>query len=111
MDNSRFEQVTRRLSNDSTRRNFCKVAGAGALGVAMARLGLGGAVAACKKVTIKCDENSECCGALVCRRANSQNYYPKTVKRCCRPIGDNCNQGIDCCGVDVICNGGICQKA
>ena len=68
-------------------------------------------IAACKKATKKCDESSECCGDLVCRRANSQNYYDKTETRCCRRIGEHCNQGIECCGVDVICNGNFCQKA
>ena len=111
MDSRTFDSLTRSVVSDTTRRQACKVIAAGTLGVALTRLGLGATIAACKKATKKCDETSECCGDLVCRRANSQNYYDKTETRCCRRIGEHCNQGIECCGVDVICNGNFCQKA
>jgi hypothetical protein len=48
---------------------------------------------------------------LLCKKANSQKHFPKTEKRCCVKEGGHCNDGIDCCGVDVICNGGFCQSA
>lgn len=45
------------------------------------------------------------------KKANSQHSYEETVKRCCIEEGDPCDQGYECCGVDVICNGGYCQGA
>lgn len=105
MESTRFDNMTRRMA--------LKTVGAAGLGLGLARLGLDSAAAGKKKkkVTERCKSSDQCGAGLVCKRANSQNYYPKTEERCCRPVGESCDQGIDCCGVDVICNGGICQKA
>ena len=60
----------------------------------------------------RCSNKDTCSSGLKCKKANSQNScYAETEKRCCKPIGAKCDDGCDCCGVDVICNGGYCQGA
>jgi hypothetical protein len=90
---------------------------ASGLGLGLLRLGLGGTAAKGKGkgkgkgVTARCKKTDECSGNLQCKKANSQHYYEKTQKRCCIKEGGRCNDGFECCGVDVICNGGYCQSA
>jgi hypothetical protein len=112
MEHARFDSIARTLSTPGTRRGAFRALAAAGLGLGAARLGLDAAGAkGKKKVTARCSKTEECSGNLQCKKANSQNFYPKTEKRCCVKEGGNCNQGIDCCGVDVICNGGQCQSA
>jgi hypothetical protein len=112
MEHTRFDAIARTLSATGTRRGTFRALAAAGIGLGALRLGLDQADAkGKKKVTARCRKTEECSGKLRCKKANSQNFYPKTQKRCCIKVGDNCNQGIDCCGVDVICNGGICSKA
>jgi hypothetical protein len=84
---------------------------AGGLGLGLARLGLGAASAdGKKKLGARCQKSSECKGGLKCKKANSENgCYDKTEERCCVKLGGSCNDGCDCCGVGVICNGGVCD--
>jgi hypothetical protein len=111
MDSRRFDALARVMQGRESRRQAIKCMAAGTFGVVLARVGVTGVAASCKQVTRRCDESAECCGALVCRRANSQHYYDKTEKRCCKKIGAKCDDGFECCGVDVICNGGYCDRA
>jgi hypothetical protein len=112
VDAARFDALARRAMVTESRRQAVKCMAAGTLGLALARVGITGfAAKKCKQVTRKCDESSECCDGLVCRRANSQHYYDKTEKRCCKKVGAKCDDGFECCGIDVICNGGYCDRA
>lgn len=118
MDSTRFDVLARRLSGTDTRRGVFKTLAAAGLGLGLGAAGLGEALGKKKQkgkgkkdVTARCKKSEECSGKLVCRKANSQHYYDETVKRCCIEEGDPCDQGYECCGVDVICNGGYCQSA
>ncbi len=116
MDTTRFDAISRELGAPSTRRSAIRTMAAAGLGLGLARRGFEAADAKKKKgkkknVTERCKKTDQCKGGLQCKIANSQNYYPETVKRCCKPIGDECDDGFECCGVDVICNGGYCQGA
>ena len=113
MEGTRFDAVARNLSATSTRRAAVRTMTATGLGLGLIRLGLG-AVAAKGKgkgVTARCKKSEECAGNLQCKKANSQHYYEQTEKRCCIKEGQHCEDGFECCGVDVICNGGYCQSA
>jgi hypothetical protein len=79
----------------------------------------GDAKGACAVDTIglqqPCSSDYQCVGDLVCQVANSQNGNPERANQpvCCVPpdVQARCDDGSDCCGVDVICNGGYCQGA
>ena len=62
-----------------------------------------------------CTTNEQCIGDLVCQVANSQNGNPERANQpvCCVPadVHARCENGSDCCGVSVICNGGYCQSS
>jgi hypothetical protein len=114
MEHTRFDAITRTLTTTSTRRDTFRALAAAGLGLGALRLGLDQADAkgkGKKKVTARCHSTDECSGTLQCQKANSQHTYAKTQKRCCVKEGDPCNDGKDCCGIDVICNGGKCDNA
>ena len=118
MDSARFDGMARTLSATESRRGMFKTMAAAGLGLGLSSIGLGEALGkgkgkkkGNKKVTARCKKSYECSGKLACKKANSQNYYEETEKRCCIEEGDPCDQGYECCGVDVICNGGYCQSA
>ena len=106
MDSTRFDVMARKLSSTDTRRGMFRTMAAAGLGLGLSSAGLSEALG--KK---KGKKTEECSGKLQCKKANSQNYYEKTEKRCCIKEGGRCDQGYECCGVDVICNGGYCQSA
>jgi hypothetical protein len=109
----RFDGMTRRLSETGSRREMVRTLAAGGLGLGLAGLGLHQAKAGGgKNLGARCKKSNECKGGYQCKKANSQNScFAKTEKRCCKPIGAKCNDGCECCGVDVICNGGYCDQA
>lgn len=112
MEHARFDAIARTLSVPRTRRDTFRTLAAAGLGLGVLRLGLERAGAkGKKKVTARCSQTEECSGNLQCKKANSQHTFAKTEKRCCVTEGEPCNDGVDCCGVDVICNGGFCQSA
>lgn len=111
MESTRFDSLSRQLASTSSRRSTFRGIAAAGLGLGLATVGIKSASAK-KKLNARCKKSDECGGGLTCKKSNSQNScYAKTQKRCCKPVGSNCNDGCDCCGVDVICNGGICSKA
>ena len=109
----------------SSRRNAMWTIAAGGLGLGAATLGLEDALAGRhhhkrkknkKKgkdtVVVRqlCKKTYQCQGDLVCQVANSENGCGQEVgKHCCVPLGGSCDDGCDCCGVGVICNGGYCD--
>lgn len=116
MDSTRFDAISRELAGVATRRSALRTFAATGLGLGLAGVGLKSASAKKNKkhkkgVGERCKKTEQCKGKLVCKVANSQNYYPESEKRCCLEIGEQCEDGIDCCGIDVICNGGYCQGA
>ena len=114
MDSTRFDGLTRDLAGNATRRQTLRTLAAAGLGLGLASIGLKSTEAAKRKkkgVTERCKKSDQCGGGLSCKVANSQNYYPKSEKRCCKPVGARCDDGIECCGIDVICNGGYCSNA
>ena len=119
MDSTRFDGITRDLAGSATRRQTLRTLAAAGLGLGIARLGLSSTEAAkgkgkgkTKGVTERCKKSDQCGGGLSCKPANSQNScFAATEKRCCKPVGAKCDDGCECCGIDVICNGGYCSKA
>jgi hypothetical protein len=118
MDQTRFDALSRDLAGTTSRRNALRTFAAAGFGLGLAGLGLRSTSAAKKGknkrkkvVGERCKKSEQCQGKLICKIANSQNYYPESEKRCCLEIGEHCEDGLDCCGVDVICNGGYCQGA
>ena len=121
MDSMRFDVMARTLSATESRRAMFKTMAAAGLGLGLSSVGLGQALGkgkgkakgkkGSKGVTARCKKTEECSGQLQCKKANSQNYYEETEKRCCIKEGGQCDKGYECCGVDVICNGGYCQSA
>ena len=123
MDGMGFDSMARKLSATESRRGVFKAMAVAGLGLGLSSVGLSEALGKGKKgkkgkgkkgnkpVTARCKKSEECSGKLQCKIANSQNYYEETEKRCCIEEGGRCDQGYECCGVDVICNGGYCQSA
>ena len=118
MDSTHFDGITRDFAGSTTRRQTLRTLAAAGLGLGITRLGLSATEAAKGKgkgkkkgVTERCKKSDQCGGGLSCKPANSQNFYPETEKRCCKPVGAKCDDGIECCGIDVICNGGYCSNA
>ena len=118
MDSARFDVMARRLSAADTRRGMFKTMAAAGLGLGLSAAGLGqvigkgkGKKKGGKMVAARCKKTDECSGKLVCKKANSQHSYEETKKRCCIEEGGRRDQGYECCGVAVICNGGYCQSA
>lgn len=135
MDSARFDKLTRELLSANSRREAVKALVAG-LGVGVALLGASqrsttlakkGKKHGKKKKKKKdntidtkalhqpCTKSSECIGDLLCDVANSQQSCPNQAvgKFCCvqTDAQKHCEDGCDCCGLDVICNGGFCQGA
>jgi hypothetical protein len=111
MDSTRFDSFSRQFATTSSRRSAMRTFAAGGLGLGLASLGLKSASAGGKKnLGARCKKSNECKGGLKCKKANSENgCFAKTEERCCKPLGAPCNDGCDCCGVSVICNGGYCD--
>jgi hypothetical protein len=127
MDNTRFDRLTRELLSVDSRRNAVRTLAAASLGLGLLRFGSSRAVAKNKKKKNKkknqntrdlresCSKTYQCKGDLLCQPANSQQSCPgqETGKFCCveTDVQAKCNDSCDCCGLDVICNGGFCQSA
>jgi hypothetical protein len=134
MDNTRFDRLTRELLSVDSRRNAVRTLAAASLSLGLVRLGSSRAVAKNKKKRNKkkknknknqnvdtknlrepCTSSVECKGNLLCDIAYSQQSCPgqETGTFCCvqTDVQAKCNDSCDCCGLDVICNGGYCQSA
>lgn len=129
MDSIRFDGIARELRSVDTRRGAVKTLAAAILGLGVVRVGMADAGARKKNKKHKkkqndfntkalgqfCAKSAQCQGDLICQIANSQNGFPERAnqKVCCVPVDvqAKCDSGADCCGVDVICNGGYCQSA
>ena len=123
MDTSRFDHLARQFAEPGTRRNAIRLGLISGLGIGVAKLGADQALAGKhkhkhknkkKKKTVSetCKKSDQCGGGLSCKAANSQNScFGSTEKRCCKPVGAPCNDGCECCGTDVICNGGYCDQS
>jgi hypothetical protein len=140
VDSARFDKLTRELLSANSRRDTVKALIA-SLGVGVAWLGGNHRLSAIAKkgkgkgkgkgkkkkkkktdntIDTKalhqpCTKSSECIGDLLCDVANSQQSCPNQAvgKFCCvqTDAQKHCEDGCDCCGLDVICNGGFCQGA
>ena len=100
------------LTATGSRRLAVRAVVAGALAGGLHRLGAGARARKKKGLGARCQKQDQCKGKLLCKNANSQNScYDQTARRCCRKLGAQCNDSCECCGVDVICNGHICQTA
>lgn len=116
MDSTHFDGITRDLAGTTTRRQTLRTLAAAGLGLGITSLGLKSSEAAKskknKKLGARCKKSKECQSGLQCKKANSQNgCYAESEERCCKPVGAKCNDGCECCGIDVICNGGYCDQA
>jgi hypothetical protein len=133
LDSARFDELTRGLLSANSRREVVKTIAAG-VGVSVGWLGLQQELTKArgkgkgkkkrrrkkhrhfntKALLESCKTNKECVGDLLCQTANSQNGCPGNVGKVCCAQADvqaPCNDGCDCCGVSVICNGGYCDSA
>ena len=119
MDTMKFDTLSRTLSGATTRRDALRTFAAIGLSLGLGHAGLELAAAKSKKgkgkkkkLGDRCSSKDTCAGGLQCKVSNSQNScYPTSEQRCCKPTGASCDNGCECCGVDVICNGGYCQQA
>lgn len=117
MDRKRFDPLSRWLVASETRRATLRALGAGAVATGLGGVGLRESSAKKNKkkkkgLGARCKKTDNCKGELLCKPSNSQNScYDATQKRCCKKEGAECEDSCDCCGVDVICNGGFCQSA
>ena len=116
MDTNRFDQVVHQFAQPSTRRNAIRLGIISVLGITMAIVGADHALAGKrnkkKSVTERCNKRDQCGGGLTCKPANVQNScIDSTEKRCREPVRASCNDGCECCGTGVICNGGYCDQA
>jgi hypothetical protein len=115
MDSIRFDSLARSLSTSDSRRGAFRALAATGLGLGLTRFRFAETDAKKKhkkSLGARCKKSDECKGDLLCKNANSQNScYDQTERRCCKKIGAACDDSCDCCGVDVICNGGFCQGA
>ncbi|MFN8593540.1 MAG: hypothetical protein U0031_18935 [Thermomicrobiales bacterium] len=115
MNGMRFDALSRGLAGRESRRTVLRRLAVAGLGVSVVGVEQTQArkrhKSGHKGLTERCKKSVECKGTTVCRTANSQHYYPETEKRCCLELGEHCNDGFECCGIDVICNGGYCQSA
>ena len=131
MESTRFDAIARVLAGMSSRRSAMRTIAAGGLGLGLGAtaLGLEDALAGkhhrkhknkktkttkagtdSKVVRDVCTKSYTCQGDLVCEVANSENGCgQETGKHCCVPLGGPCEDGCDCCGVGVICNGKKCD--
>jgi len=125
LDSTRFDTLTRALSSAESRRGLVTTL-ALSLGLGVTALGLEDALARrhhhkhkkkkkkkgtnSKVLRQVCTKNYQCEGDLVCQLANSENGCgQETGKHCCVLEGGSCEDGCDCCGVGVICNGKKCD--
>jgi hypothetical protein len=120
------------LSSTESRRAAVRSLTAASLGLGLTRLGLGDALAGkkhkgkrkkkrknknenTKELREQCLKTSQCKGDLLCKAANSQQSCPgqEFGTFCCveTDVQAPCEDDCDCCGLDVICNGGYCQSA
>jgi hypothetical protein len=113
MDTKRFDRLGAWLGASDSRRTALRALGAGVLATGLSGLGLRESLAKKKKsLGATCKKTDDCKGKLLCKTANSQNScYDQSQKRCCKKLGATCNDSCECCGIDVICNGHICDSA
>lgn len=122
MDTTRFDAIARHLAKPTARRAALKTLAATGLAVGLTRVGLQPAPTDAKKgkkkkgpkkpVGEQCNKSKSCANGLFCQIANdSQTCDGLSEKRCCKPIGADCEDGCECCGINVICNGGQCQQS
>ena len=131
MEGTRFDALMRAASQTRTRRGVVRSMAAAGLGVGLARIGIGEALAGKKKkkhkkkkkseqqnttplspLSTPCSESGQCESGLICQPMNAMNgCFASTEQRCCKPEGARCDDGCECCGVSVICNGHYCQSA
>lgn len=118
MDSTRFDSFTRILSVSDSRRGVVRTLSALGAGLGLTQF-VPAPIAEAgkkrkrkKKLSKRCKKNKQCKGNLLCKKSNSQNScFPSNKKRCCVKEGKPCDDSCDCCGIDVICNGGFCQSA
>ncbi len=128
MDTTRFDAIARHLAEPTARRAALKTLTATGLAVGLTRVGLhafptdakngkNGKKGKKKKGPKKplgetCTKSKTCANGLSCQIANdSQTCDGLSDKRCCKPIGARCDDGCECCGTNVICNGHYCQQS
>ena len=112
MDQKRFDELVRRLSEHVSRRSV--VTGAVAGGIAAtsvaidARAGKPGKAGPCgdgKRKDNICKKNKDCCTGICDVKLGKKNKDGKGRCRCVR-TGDACEQDKNCCNAP--CNGGVC---
>jgi hypothetical protein len=121
MDTTRFDAIARHLAEPTARRAALKTLAATGLAVGLTKVGLRPILTDAKKRKKKgpkkplgerCKKSKTCANGLSCQIANSHvGCFPDSEKRCCKPIGARCDDGCECCGTNVICNGHYCQQS
>ena len=106
MEHARFDAMSRSFSRSATQRGSFRAFMAAGLGLGALQLGKEHA-AAKKKLNARCKSTKECAGKLRCKKSNPNHHWPKTQKRCCLKLGKPCQDFLDCCGVNVHCNGEV----
>ena len=107
LEHSRFDAMARTFSKSGTRRGTFRALVAGGLGLGALGLGMD-QVEAKKKLNARCKSTDECAGKLKCKKSNPNHHWSKTQKRCCVKLGKPCQDFLDCCGINVHCDGEVC---
>lgn len=133
MDPHRFDRFTRALGSDHSRRHMLKSLAGGAVGAALAAVGIGEAAAAGRKRSVgnSCNYNSDCASGLCAQESRTRKIChcisagdcPAATDVCrsaaCLPtgycgttvnVGASCNDGLACttddaCQADGSCTG------
>lgn len=106
MDADRFDDLSRRLATDASRRRALQaITAAGAAGL-LTRLGRGEAAAqdvdteACKDRRTKCGKDRQCCGhknRIACDPVANKCRNGSQRTRCCGRRKASCKGDCDCC--------------
>ena len=98
MDQTRFDELTKRFSTALNRRQLLHgiIGGAGAITLAALSDQGAGAQSMCEPVSGLCDIDENCCDSLICISGHCD--YPDD----CTGIGEHCDVSAECCA-DLLC--------
>jgi hypothetical protein len=111
VDTNRFDNISRKIGEQTDRRGMLKTAAGGTLAIlglgAVSRVAFGQEVSA--EAGFKgqnCDEDNDCKRGLICNQTRGKCEYEK---KCGGKNGDACTNNKDCCG-GFQCNSRKCRR-